>query len=446
MQLEPAATNNPVPYGSEQDKRILYRKVGWRLLPILMVCYILAYLDRQNVGFAKLEFMGDLGFSEAVFGLGGGLFYLGYCLFEVPSNLLLKKIGARATLLRIMVAWGLVATLFAFMVTPNHYYLLRLFLGVAEAGFFPGILLFISLWIPASRRASFTALFMAAMPISGIIGSPVSGAIMEGMDGFWALKGWQWMFIIQGIPSCLMGIYVYLVLADSPAKAKWLNEREKEVILGELEAEAAPSIDRPHKRLVDVIVDPKFYGLATMAITLLACIAGLSLWMPSIIRASGVTNLFEVGLYAAIPSLLASVCQQLNARHSDRTGERRWHAAIPTLMAAAGFACLPFASGNLPIAMACLSVISMGLLSSTGPYWTLPSSQFSGAATAGGIAIVTTIGGFGAFASTWIVGVLNTVTGSTATGLWYFSALAFIGPVAMLISTRPSKAVSGQAK
>jgi len=421
---------------------LMHRKIAVRLLPILMVCYLLAYVDRQNVGFAKLEFMGDLGFSEAVFGLGGGLFYLGYSIFEVPSNLMLKKVGARATLLRIMTAWGLCACLFAFMQSPAHFYALRFLLGVAEAGFFPGVLLYISFWVPPSRRAGFTALFMAAMPLSGLIGSPLSGAIMHSFDGYLAMQGWQWMFIIQGVPSIVMGVIVYFVLDDTPAKAKWLTAEEVAVHRAEMEAEEVTKQGKVPANFAEVLVNPRFYGLAAMSVSLLACIAGLQLWLPSIIRAGGVENVLHVGLLAAIPSLLAIVTQQLNARHSDRRQERRWHAAVPMLMAGVCFLVLPLVEGSLLPSMIVLCLISVGLLSATGPYWTLPSAQLSGSAAAGGIALVTTIGGFGTFLASSAVGWINDAVGAGYAGLWFYAALALIGPVLMLVSTRQQTGVA----
>lgn len=417
----------------------LHRKIALRLLPILMVCYLLAYIDRQNIGFAKLEFMGDLGFSEAVFGLGGGLFYLGYCLFEVPSNLMLKKIGARATMLRIMCAWGVFSTLFAWMQSPEHFYILRFLLGVAEAGFFPGVLLYISFWVPPSRRASFTAMFMAAMPLSGLIGSPLSGAIMQASNGVLGWYGWQWMFVIQGIPSVIMGIIVYFILADNPDKAKWLNANEKSALKAELEAEEVVKRGKVDANFRQVLVNPRFYGLAAMSVSLIGCIAGLQLWMPSVIRAAGVDDVLQIGFLAAIPSVLAIVTQQLNARHSDRTMERRWHAALPMMMAGFCFLVLPVLQGNLLFSMLCLCLASIGLLSATGPYWTLPSAQLSGSAAAGGIALVTTVGGFGAFVASTVVGWINDTVGAGYAGLWFYAALALIGPVLMLISTKPGK-------
>jgi sugar phosphate permease len=419
-----------------QHDLLVYRKIGWRLLPVLMTCYLLAYIDRQNIGFAKLQFMSTLGFNEAIFGIGGGLFYLGYSLFEVPSNLILRKVGARTTLLRIMISWGICATLFGFMQTATHFYALRILLGIAEAGFFPGILLYISFWIPASRRASFTAVFMAAMPLSGLIGSPISGYIMQEFQGYLGLGGWQWMFILEGVPSILMGIVAYRVLSDSPATANWLSPEEKAFVLAELTHDEEKKQGKAQNRLRDAVIDPRLYGLALMAITLLSCLAGVALWTPTVIKLAGVRDLTHVGVLAALPPLVAIVCQQINARHSDRWKERRWHAAVPVLAAAVGFAILPFLQSNLTACIICLALISAGLLSATGPYWALPAEQLSGSAAAGGIALITTIGGIGAFASSTIAGLINTWAGFPTAGLWYFAGLCVLGSAALLLATR----------
>lgn len=415
-----------------------YRKIAARILPLLVVCYILAYIDRQNIGFAKLQFMDQLGFSAAVYGLGGGLFYLGYSLFEVPSNLMLKRIGARATMLRIMVGWGLVATLFAFMQTPVHFYILRFLLGVAEAGFFPGVLLYISFWVPRSRRATFTATFMAAMPISSVISAPLSGAIMESMGGIGGMAGWQWMFVIQGVPSVIMAFIVYRLLPNRPADAKWLSAEEKDGLQKELEADEQKAGHPTHPNFLAALTNWRLYGLAAMSFSLISSIAGLQLWLPTLIQGAGVTDLLQLGGLAALPPLVAIFAQQFNARRSDRAQERRWHAAVPTLVAAGGFSLIPFVQGNLILSIVCLTVISVGLYSATGPYWTLPSTQLSGAAAAGGIAIVTTIGGLGAFVSSWLAGILVEWTGSPNSGLLYYAGLSALGAVLMLLATKPA--------
>ncbi len=415
----------------------VYRKIVARLLPLLMICYILNYLDRSNIGFAKLEFMSDLGMSEAVFGLGAGLFYLGYSAFEIPSNLMLNKIGARLTLLRIMVGWGLAATAFAFMQTPAHYYILRFLLGVAEAGFFPGVLLYISFWIPASRRAGFTAMFMSAMAISGIIGGPLSGFIMHGMDGVGGMHGWQWMFIIEGAPSVVMAIVVYLLLADKPSDAKWLSAEEKQILQAEFDREAEERRERPggHQNFGAALRDLRFYSMAGMSVALIAGGAGLQLWLPTVIRQSGVSNVAYIGLLAALPFVVAVVVQQLVARRSDRMAERRWHAAVPALVAAAGWTMLVFVDHSLPLAMIALTMIASGFLGATGPFWAMPSRYLGGTAAAGGLALIAMLGGIGSFVSPTIVGWLASDSGSFVYGYLYYASLLVLGPAIMLYGT-----------
>lgn len=419
------------------DGDIVYRKIVGRLLPILMICYILNYLDRSNIGFAKLEFVTDLKMSEAVFGLGAGLFYLGYSAFEIPSNLILNRIGARLTLLRIMVCWGVCATAFAFMQTASHYYVLRLLLGIAEAGFFPGVLLYISFWIPASRRAGFTAMFMSAMALSGIIGGPLSGFVMHYMEGLAGLRGWQWMFIVEGAPSIVMAFVVYYVLSDKPADAKWLSADEKLILQAEFETEASErkrSVGGHHD-FGAALRDLRFYSMAGMSIALIAGAAGLQLWLPTVIKQSGVTNVAHVGLLAALPFIVAVVVQQLVARRSDRMQERRWHAAIPTLVGAAGWVVLTQVDHVLPLAMLALTMIAAGYMGATGPFWAMPSHYLGGTAAAGGLALIAMLGGIGSFVSPAIVGWLGTGGGGLKLGYLYYATLLTAGPLIMLYGT-----------
>lgn len=420
------------------DGDAIYRKIVWRMLPLLLICYVLNYVDRSNIGFAKLAFMKDLSMSEATFGLGAGVFYLGYSLFEIPSNLMLHRVGARLTMLRIMLGWGLCATAFAFMTTTTHYLLLRLLLGVAEAGFFPGVLLYISFWIPASRRAGFTAMFMSAMAFSGIIGGPVSGAVMHGMDGIGGLKGWQWMFIVEGLPSALMGVVVYCLLADRPEQARWLTPAEKACLSNEFAAERT-GLGQAHVRHRDfatALRDPRFYSMAGMSVSLVAGAAGLQLWLPTIIRQSGVTNVFHVGLLSALPFIVAVVAQQLIARRSDRRGERRWHAAVPALVGAVGWALLVLFDHALLPAMIALTMIAAGFLGATGPFWAMPSRYLGGRAAAGGLALIAMLGGVGSFVSPTIVGWLATTGGTLKYGYLYYAALMTAGPLLMLYGTQ----------
>jgi MFS family permease len=411
--------------------------VAWRIIPLLVFCYILAFIDRANVGFAKLQFAQDLHFSEAVYGLGGGLFYLGYSLFEVPSNLLLAKVGVRITLLRIMVLWSLCSAALAFMTAPTHYYILRATLGAAEAGFFPGILFYLTTWIPTSRRGRFTAFFMSSIAISGLVGGPISGFILHALDGVWGLKGWQWMFLAEGLPSAVMGVVAYFVLSDSPERASWLTEPQRAIIVGELHAESQAKQGQSHSAFGAALRDMRFYVLVGMSIGLIAGIAGIFLWLPTIIRQSGVTNLTYVGLISAVPFAVGIAAQQLIARHSDRVQERRWHAGTPTLVAALGWVLLPEFQHDPWIALLLMTCVTAGCLGATGPFWTMPALYLSGAAAAGGIALITTVGGIGAFFSPAIVGWVTTLTGSLDFGFYYYAIIMAGGAVLMLVGTRP---------
>jgi len=430
-------TNKPDGLAERSEVDATFRKVAWRIVPILMLAYVLAFIDRGNVGFAKLQFMGDLHFSEATFGLGGGLFYLGYSVFEIPSNLWLARIGARTTLLRIMVCWGLCSAALAFMTAPSHYYILRFLLGAAEAGLFPGVLFYLTTWIPPSRRGQFTALFMSAIAISGVVSGPLSGAILGATDGLLGLKGWQWLFLIEGLPSALTGVLAYRVLADSPEKAKWLSPRQLEIITAELRSEANNGRgQRPHN-FGAALRDRRLYALAGMSIGLIAGGAGIPLWLPTILRGSGIRDSLTIGLLSAIPYIVAMVVQQLVARSSDRSRERRWHAAVPTLICALGWILLPQVTSHSWLAIALLTVMTSGYLGATGPFWTMPSLYLSGRAAAGGIALITTCGGMGAFFAPTIVGWMATVTGSLTYGLYSYGGLMALGAVIMLAGTSP---------
>jgi MFS family permease len=418
-----------------------YRRIGWRLIPLLMLGYVSAYIDRSNIGFAKLQFLADLRLTETMYGIGAGLFYLGYCLFEVPSNLMLAKIGARATFLRIMVLWSLCSASLAFIHDATHFYVLRFLLGAAEAGFFPGVLFYLSQWAPASRRARFTALFMSAMALSGIVGGPLAGLIMHSMDGAAGLKGWQWLFLIEGAPGCLLGLLSYWLLADKPADARWLSDEQKLWVAEDLAREASGrGVQRQHN-LVDALKDRRLYVLAMMSVALISGIGGISLWLPTVVRSSGVTDILQIGLLSAVPYIIAVVVQQLVARSSDRHQERRWHAAIPAAVAAIGWFLLPVVQDMTWLALAVLTLMTAGSFGATGPFWSLPASYLSGTAAAGGIAIVTTFGGISGFISPIVVGWATTATGSLAAGQIYYGSLMALGAAVLLYGTRTAQPV-----
>jgi D-galactonate transporter len=410
-----------------------YRIVSRRLIPFLVICYIMAYIDRSNIGIAKLGFMDTLGFSEAVYGLAGGLFYLGYSLFEVPSNLWMKRIGARLTIARIMFLWSLFSAMTAFMLVPWHFYTLRFLLGVAEAGFFPGVLLYLSYWAPAARRARMTAQFMAAMALAGIIANPLGGVIMTSMEGVAGLHGWQWLFLIEGLPGCALAVVAFFWLTNKPSEAKWLTDRQKALLAEDLEREAVVTGVQKHGRFVDAIKDPRFFSLAIMAAAMISGLAGLALWIPTIIRESGIKDMMMVGLISALPYVFGLVSQQLIARSSDRLQERRWHAAAPALFGALSWLCLPLAQGNVVLSVMAVCGIGIGMFGATGPFWSLPATYLKGTAAAGGIAIITSCGAAAGFVSPIIVGWLIDQTGSMASAQVYFGTLLAFGAILLVV-------------
>lgn len=435
----PGAHAQPVSTTSARDleANAVYRKVLWRIMPFLMLCYIVAFIDRANIGFAKLHFVTDLGFNDAIYGIGAGIFYVGYILFEVPSNMVLHKNGVRQTLLRIMVLWGVFSAGMAFMQTATHFYVMRFLLGAAEAGMFPGMLLYLTYWVPLNRRARFNALFTASIPLAGMLGGPLSGWLMHTFEGVAGMKGWQWMFIVEGLPACALGLVAYFYLQDGPASAKWLTASQKNIISEDLAKSVSIKKNGGEHSYMDAIRDPKLYWLSGMGIAVLVSTGGVFFWLPTIIRKSGIENVMTIGILSVIPFLIALIVQYLNARHSDRTGERRWHVAIPAFCAAIGWASLPSVQGNVPLSLLMLTLATAGTLGLTGPFWTLPSSFLSGKAAAGGIALLSTFAGLGSVFSPMLVGWLSSTTGSLAMGQYYFAALMLFGAVTLLIGVKP---------
>ena len=426
---------------------VVYRKITRRIIPILILGYIAAYLDRSNIGFARVQMLGDLGFSELVYGFGAGLFYLGYSVFEVPSNLLLKKIGARLTFARIMILWGLISAGFAFVTTATQFSVLRFLLGAAEAGFFPGVLLYITFWVPSERRARFTAMFMSALVLSGLIGGPISGVIMAGMEGIAGMRGWQWLFIVEAMPSIILGIIVLIWLTDTPDKANWLTDREKELVREDLarDAETGQGKTKTSHTLKEAFLDYRIYVLASMAIALVSGIGGLSFWLPTILHQAGVEDLVMLGILSGIPYLIALGVQQWVAHRSDRTGERRWHVATCAAVCAVAWFLLPSFADQPWVSLFLLAVACSGAFGATGPFWTMPSGFLAGTAAAGGIALVSSLGAIFAILSPTIVGWATDQTGSLAAGQYYYGTLFLLAAIILPWGTRHRKPVDQQA-
>ncbi|MFJ4290916.1 MFS transporter [Cupriavidus sp. NPDC089707] len=425
----PATTPNTTDTTAAHDNA-LYRKVAWRLLPFLMACYVAAFLDRVNVGFAKLQMLDQLKFSDTVYGLGAGIFFIGYFLFEVPSNVLMHRIGAKKTLARIMVLWACISACMALTRTPTQFYILRFLLGAAEAGFYPGIILYLTYWFPSHRRGQVIAVFMTAVPVAGILGGPLSGWIMESMHEHYGFAGWQWMFLLEAIPSVVLGIAVLWYLDDSIAEARWLSAAEKHRLAHNIAAEKASKTQ--HVSLLKLFRDRRVIHMALICYCTVSSLSGLAFWIPSVIRSTGVVSLLDVGLLTAIPNAFAVVSMILVCRHSDKTRERRWHMVIPFLVGGAGLALSTMFSHNPAFAVAMLSVAAAGCMVCSPLFWSLPTAFLDGRSAAAGIAAINSFAGLAAFASPYAIGWIKDLTGSTDWGMYFLASFTVIGALLVL--------------
>jgi ACS family tartrate transporter-like MFS transporter len=407
---------------------VTLRKVTWRLIPFLFVLYVIAWLDRVNVGFAGLQMNTDLGFSSTVFGFGSGIFFLGYCLFEIPSNIILERVGARLWISRIMVTWGLISAGLMFVRTPAAFYLLRFLLGVAEAGFFPGVIYYLSLWYPTAHRARAIAAFMTAVPVTGLIGGPLSGALLE-LNGLYGLAGWQWLFLLEGLPAVILGTSVLFYLKDRPEAAHWLTPTERDWLLETLAAERKACGVRANIRVA--LTDPTVWKLGIIFLLVAAGFYGYSFWAPLIVKSlTGLSN-FEVGLVLGGISAVTIIGMLLNSFHSDRTGERALHIAIPLLVMAVGL--VGCAVLHQPVlAIIALALVPMGHCASYGPFWSMPTQFLTGPAAAAGVALVTMIANVGSFVGPTLIGVLKTRTGTHAAAFLLLGGLAIVAALLAL--------------
>ncbi len=415
------------------------RKVSWRLIPFLFVLFIMSYLDRVNVGFAALQMNNDLKFSSTVFGIGSGIFFVGYCLFEVPSNLALARVGARLWIARIMVTWGLIAASMMFVRAPSTFYLLRFILGVAEAGFFPGVIFFLSRWFPSTSLGRAIALFMTAVPASGVIGGPLSGALL-GLNGYLGLTGWQWLFLLEGIPAALLGIVVLWYLTDEPAKAEWLSPDERVALVQALAASSDPLAAQTKGSVRSAIFEPRLWGLGAIFFLALSGSYGYLIWSPQLIKSlSGAGNL-GVGLISGLISMIVAVVTVLNGAHSDRFRERRWHVVIPLAAMGFGFVMTVLVSSPL-LALICLVLVPVGVSAATGPFWAFATSS-SRASAAAGIAVVATIANSGGFFGTTLIGILKEKTGTFQSAFILLGIMATIAAaLAMCMMPSARKAI-----
>lgn len=410
-----------------------YSKVMWRLVPFLFLCYVVAYLDRVNVGFAKLQMLNDLKLSEASYGLGAGIFFIGYFIFEVPSNLILHRTGARRWIARIMVTWGLLSASMMFVTSETMFYVLRFFLGAAEAGFFPGIILYLTFWFPSQQRGRIVALFMTAIAMSGVIGGPLSGWIMTSMAGINGWAGWQWLFLIEGLPSILMGVIVFLYLDDSIAQAKWLSPAEKDILHANIAADQKTQV---HMTIGQTLKNPQVLMLSGLYFFFIMGLYGVSFWLPQLIKNLGVKDIMTVGLLSAIPYGVAAACMVLVGQSSDRHAERRWHLAVPASLGALGLV-LSGVFGNQPVlGMLALTLGTAGILSVLPVFWTLPTAFLTGASAAAGIALVNSIGNLAGFLSPYMVGLIKDATGNTTLALYMLACSMALGAILTFFVTR----------
>ncbi len=415
-----------------------YRKVTRRLIPFLFICYICAMLDRVNVGFAKLQMSSDLGFSETVFGFGAGIFFIGYFFFEIPSNMLLQKFGARIWIARIMLMWALISMCTSLVTSAPWFYAVRFLLGVAEAGFFPGIILYLTYWYTQKHRVRMVAAFMTANPLSNVVGGPVSGWIMETSAGKHGLAGWQWLFILEGLPSLVVGICVLVLLSNGPRAARWLSPEEKEIILRRLAEEQKEKEEtRGHGRtLGEAFRSGKVWALSAVYFGAVMGVYGMAFWLPQIVKDMGVRSTSTIGLITAIPWAVAAVGMVLFGRHSDKTQERKGHVALAALTGAIGFALAAMVGGSAIASLAALSLAVLGVMCVLSTFWSLPTALLSGTGAAVGIALINSVGNLAGQFSPFVVGWIKDVTGQVTWGMYVLAASMVMSSVVVLLLTR----------
>ncbi|MEM5456234.1 MFS transporter [Paraburkholderia phytofirmans] len=414
-----------------------YAKVTWRLIPFLFMCYVFAYLDRVNVGFAKLQMLTDLKFSETIYGLGAGIFFIGYFIFEVPSNIALHRFGARKWIARIMLSWGVISAAMIFVRTPTAFYVLRFLLGVAEAGFFPGIILYLTYWFPSSRRAKITAMFMTGIPIAGVIGGPLSGWILNTFNGTGGMVGWRWLFLLEALPSIIGGIAVLFYLDDKISAAKWLSAEEKSQLekglaneSGHIEVHSASG----------AFTNRRVWVLCLCYFGIIMGLYGISFWLPTLIKASGVNDAFNVGLLTMIPYGAAAIAMVLLGRSSDRSKERRWHVALPAVIGAIGLVASTLMPHSVALAVVSLTFATIGILGALCQFWAIPPAFLGGVAAAAGIALINSVGNLAGFVSPYLVGWIKDMTHSTDMGLYCVAASLLVA--AAIVLTMPRSVVN----
>ncbi len=426
---------------NEITQKILF-KISWRLIPLLFLSYVCAYLDRINVGFAAKQLKEDLHFSDSVYGLGAGIFFLGYALFEIPSNVIMEKVGARRWIARIMISWGIISGATAFVNSPESFYVMRFLLGIAEAGFFPGIILYLTYWFPPSERGKSISRFMTAIPLSGLIGGPISGALLN-LDGIANLYGWQWMFLVEALPSLLMGFYIFFFLPNSPAGAKWLTLEEKTLLADAIKEQE----DELHKESDKPKAYAAFFSLPVWHMCLIyffqvTGLYGIGLWLPDLLRSATHQGNIATGFLTAIPFLAGAISMVFWGWNSDRKQERKWHLIAGNLLGSGGFIIAGSNPDSLTWALFGMTVASMGVHATFGPFWALKTTLLAPGIAAIGIALINSMGNLGGFMGPSITGFLKQQTGSLSLGLILYGSTSFIA--AFLLLFLQLKAVKGK--
>lgn len=437
---EDAVSENIQTHPSSADAELgrrTVRKVTMRLVPFMGLLYFVNYLDRTNIGFATLTMSEDLGMTATMFGIAAGVFFIGYLFLEVPSNLALHKFGARRWIARIMITWGVVASAMAFVPNAETLYVLRFLLGVAEAGFFPGMILYLTYWFPRGERARITGLFMLAIPVSSAIGSPISAAIIQYGDGFLGLAGWRVMFLLEGIPAILLAFVTWFYLTDRPAQATWLAHDEREWLTRTMQAEEEHTAKRFHWPLRRSLTDPRILALAVVYFGVVYGLYALSFFLPTIVAGFAETfntdfSIFQTGLIVAVPYLVGTVSMVLWSRHSDRTQERVWHVALPIALGAVSIPVALYLGSPFAV-MVAVSVTAIGIFGALPVFWQLPGAFLAGAGAAGGIALINSLGNLSGFAAPYITGVLADATGNNEAGLWLVGVVMMIAAVLTLV-------------
>lgn len=429
-------TTQALPLATDAAGDALYKRVYWRLIPLLILCFIVAYYDRVNISFAKLQMQDELKFSDTVYGLGASLFFVGYILFEVPSNVILHRVGARKWIARIMVSWGVASALMMFVATPFQFYAMRFIVGAMEAGFLPGVVLYFTYWFPPRRRARANSLFMTAISLSGVTGGPLAGWIMTHFAGLNGWSGWQWLFLLEGIPAVLLGFVVFFFLDDRPALAGWLSESEKRTI--EADIAANESVAPAQHSLMRAFSDPRALFLSGVYFLILVGLGGVTFWMPQLIKNAGGLDTQTVGLVTAIPWLIGGLGMLAVAFNSDRSGERKWHLALCAVASGIGYAVSAAFPHDLIVAVAGLSLATLGILAIFPVFWTVPSTFLGGVAAASGIAFINSMGNLGSVFSPTFIGWVNDRTQSTQLAINVIAAMMVLAGL-LIVAFWPKK-------